>query len=147
MLQYSTPAKMCRMCRITMNSFHCFVLVCNHELRVEISLRVQLYVPEYNCSYSDNNQIRNMLIHTEKSFPGQKTCRNVSNQCNVKLIIIERSLQPKISLSANGENPFMPTGAFNMCCPRDCVSRHNGGTSGAPLKPLRVDSALIIIIP
>ena len=29
-----------------------------------------------------------------------------------------------------------------MCCPRDCVSRHNGGTSGAPLKPLRVDSAL-----
>ena len=26
--------------------------------------------------------------------------------------------------------------------PRDCVSRHNGGTAGAPLKPLRVDSAL-----
>ena len=23
-------------------------------------------------------------------------------------------------------NPFMPTGAFNSCCPRDCVSRHNG---------------------
>ena len=42
-----------------------------------------------------------------------------------------------------GKNPFMPTaGAFNICCPRDCVSRHNGGTSGAPLKPLRVDSAL-----
>ena len=37
---------------------------------------------------------------------------------------------------------IMPTGAFNICCPRDCVSRHNGGTSGAPLKPLRVDSAL-----
>ena len=33
---------------------------------------------------------------------------------------------------------------FNICCPRDCVSRHNGGTSGAPLKPLRVDSALSI---
>ena len=32
----------------------------------------------------------------------------------------------------------------NMCCPRDCVSRHNGGTSGAPLKPLRDDSALSI---
>ena len=30
----------------------------------------------------------------------------------------------------------------NICCPRDCVSRHNGGTSGAPLKPLRDDSAL-----
>ena len=39
-------------------------------------------------------------------------------------------------------NPLMLTGAFNICCPRDCVSRHNGGTSGAPLKPLRVDSAL-----
>ena len=36
----------------------------------------------------------------------------------------------------------MPTGAFNICCPRDAVSRHNGGTSGAPLIPLRVDSAL-----
>ena len=36
----------------------------------------------------------------------------------------------------------MWTGAFNICCPRDCVSRHNGGTSGAPLKPLRDDSAL-----
>ena len=32
-------------------------------------------------------------------------------------------------------NPFMLTGAFNICCPRDCVSRHNGGTSGAPLNP------------
>ena len=39
-------------------------------------------------------------------------------------------------------NPLMPNGAFNICCPRDCVSRHNGGTSGAPLRPLRVDSAL-----
>ena len=39
-------------------------------------------------------------------------------------------------------NPFMPTVAFNICCPRDCVSRHNGGTTGAPLKPLRDDSAL-----
>ena len=36
----------------------------------------------------------------------------------------------------------MPSGSFNICCPRDCVSRHNGGTSGAPLKPLRVDSVL-----
>ena len=39
-------------------------------------------------------------------------------------------------------NPLMLNGAFNICCPRDCVSRHNGGASGAPLKPLRVDSAL-----
>ena len=33
----------------------------------------------------------------------------------------------------------------NICCPRDCVSRHNGGTSGAPLKPLRDDSALRVL--
>ena len=39
-------------------------------------------------------------------------------------------------------NPFMPTGAFNICCLRDCVSLHNGSTAGAPLKPLRDDSAL-----
>ena len=39
-------------------------------------------------------------------------------------------------------NPFMPTVALNICCPRDCVSRHNGGTAGAPLKLLIVDSAL-----
>ena len=43
-------------------------------------------------------------------------------------------------------NPLMAIGnnsyQFLICCPRDCVSRHNGGTSGAPLKPLRVDSAL-----
>ena len=39
---------------------------------------------------------------------------------------------------------FMPTVAFNICCPRDCVSRHNGGPTGAPLKPLRDDSALTV---
>ena len=49
-----------------------------------------------------------------------------------------------------GVNQFLPTVAFsqlssNMCCPRDCVSRHNGGTSGAPLIPPRDDSALIIL--
>ena len=49
-----------------------------------------------------------------------------------------RTLNRKV----NKFNPFMPTVAFGICCPRDCVSRHNGGTAGAPLKPLRVDSAL-----
>ena len=41
-----------------------------------------------------------------------------------------------------GNTTFAVNMAFNICCPRDCVSRHNGGTAGAPLKPLRVDSAL-----
>ena len=40
----------------------------------------------------------------------------------------------------------MPTVAFNICCPRNCVSRHNEGTAGAPLIPLRVDSALCIVV-
>ena len=43
-------------------------------------------------------------------------------------------------------NPLMLVGNYSyqffICCPRDCVSRHNGGTSGAPLKPLKVDSVL-----
>ena len=43
--------------------------------------------------------------------------------------------------------PFVPTVAFsqlsfNIFWPRDYVSRHNGDTTGAPLKPLRDDSAL-----
>ena len=48
----------------------------------------------------------------------------------------------RLSYGSPYVNPFMPTGAFNICCPRDCVSRHNGGTSGAPLKPPRDDSVL-----
>ena len=43
-------------------------------------------------------------------------------------------------------NPLMPVGNYSyqffICCPRDCVSRQNGDTSGAPLKPHRVDSVL-----
>jgi len=38
-------------------------------------------------------------------------------------------------------NPFMPTVPTFAARETD-VSRHNGGTSGAPLKPLRYDSAL-----
>ena len=32
-------------------------------------------------------------------------------------------------------NPFMPTVAFNICCPRNWVSRHNGGVADAPIIP------------
>ena len=55
-------------------------------------------------------------------------------------------------LSSMFLNPLMPVGNYSyqffICCPRDCVSHTssvrecNGGTSGAPLKPFRVDSAL-----
>jgi len=34
-------------------------------------------------------------------------------------------------------NPFLPTVAFNICCPRDCVSRHNKGTTGLRGAPER----------
>ena len=37
-------------------------------------------------------------------------------------------------------NPFMPT-VQTFAVRETDASRHNGGTSGAPLKPLRVDSA------
>ena len=40
-----------------------------------------------------------------------------------------------------GINPFMPTVPTFAVRETD-VSRHDGGTSGAPLKPLRDDSAL-----
>ena len=30
-------------------------------------------------------------------------------------------------------NPLMPNGAFNICCPRDCVSQHNGAPEVPPL--------------
>ena len=36
-------------------------------------------------------------------------------------------------------NPLMPVGNYSyqffICCPRDCVSRHNGGTRGSPIMP------------
>ena len=38
-------------------------------------------------------------------------------------------------------NPFLPTVPTFAVRETD-VSRHNGGTSGAPLKPIRDDSAL-----
>ena len=38
-------------------------------------------------------------------------------------------------------NPFMPT-VQTFTVRETSVSRHNGGTSGAPLKPLRDDSAM-----
>ena len=66
------------------------------------------------------------------SFP---LCFNKALSFEALIAHAEKSFQ-------NHVNPLMPNGAFNICCPRDCVSRHNGGTSGAPLKPLRVDSAL-----
>ena len=46
-----------------------------------------------------------------------------------------RMKDQKPATDAVSRAQIMPTGAFNICCPRDCVSRHKGGTSGAPLNP------------
>ena len=42
-------------------------------------------------------------------------------------------------------NPFMPT-VPTFAVRETNVSRHNGGTSGAPLKPLRDDSARTVVL-
>ena len=55
--------------------------------------------------------------------------------CRV-LIIYRRNMYYKHFL-----NPFMPTVPTFAVRETD-VSRHNGGTSGAPIKPLRDGSAL-----
>ena len=49
------------------------------------------------------------------------------------LRVVLKLAQKPCSLRMGFPNPFMPTVAFNICCPRDRVSRHNGGTSGAPI--------------
>ena len=44
-----------------------------------------------------------------------------------------------IHLFIENFNPLMAIGIYSyqflICCPRDCVSRHNGGTSVPPLNP------------
>ena len=92
--------------------------------------------------------------HTRSNSRKQKTTPNVDNfgqslakTCNcsnmLKHVMIAMFYRDdSCGVTSAIFNPFMPTVAFNICCPRDCVSRHNGGTSGAPLKPLRDDSAL-----
>ena len=75
-----------------------------------------------------------LVCQSENSFAKQKQPRVA--------VGTESFLQLQCNNIVHYINPFVPTVAFIICCPRDCVSRHNGGTSGAPLKPLRDDSAL-----
>ena len=73
-----------------------------------------------------------------KGEPNSECERNIQNVMLTKSRIVAINIH-NVALILN---PLMPSGAFNIWRPRDCVSRHNGGTSGAPLKPLRVDGAL-----
>ena len=58
---------------------------------------------------------------------------------NVQMSVHKSNKNPERKLVSF--NPFMPTVPTFAVRETD-VSRHNGGTSGAPLKPLRNDSAL-----
>ena len=98
-----------------------------------------------------------ILDGLQYSEPNRRCPITISNQLengkyNLILVWFNKMLKKFIclfihALTSRGINPFMPTGAFNICCPRDCVSRHNGGASGVPLKPLRDDSALSSFAP
>ena len=48
---------------------------------------------------------------------------NLSQQIDTVMTVLMSPDRTKLVYSFN---PFMPTGAFNICCPRDCVSGHNG---------------------
>ena len=91
------------------------------------------------------------------SYPRQNTCKNVSRNV-VGHIFTARKCVPAILVKMPVKmfhfvlmalNSWQTVGSlitigwqFKICCPRDCFSRYNGGTSGAPLKPLIDDSAL-----
>ena len=108
--------------------------ICTHTLKKRFPSKLKI-----SC--------RIFSIQKNRPFPffvGQLR-RNLSAFTINKLKMIHFLLQ--LLVENDLSDPFLPTVAFsqpssNMCCPRDCVSRHNGGTSGAPLKPLRDDSAL-----
>ena len=89
----------------------------------------------------------------------QYFCRRFEGQIlpSVSVILIRKgaSIEPpcmvaKYAFSDHAGNnfrtlsPLLPTVAFSQtfAVRETDVSRHNGGTSGAPLKPLRDDSAL-----
>ena len=64
---------------------------------------------ENRCSVKDKLQLKFAALRSHRTFNG--TCLN--------------------PLMAVGNNSYQ----FLICCPRDCVSRHNGGTSVPPLNP------------
>ena len=56
-------------------------------------------------------------------------------------LLTERNNGRRHNFPHNALNQFLPT-VQTFAVRETDVSRHNGGTSGAPLKPLRDDSAL-----
>ena len=84
-----------------------------------------IFVPLNSISYKISTLYTHRILWQRTRLEKLKQSGSISRKNGVHLL-----------------NPFMPTVAFNICCPRDCVSRHNGGTAGALLKPLRDDSAL-----
>ena len=72
------------------------------------------------------------------------------HKLNMQVNLKEKSDIKVIFGSLGYSQPGQPAAVLNPCLPtvptfavrETDVSRHNGGTSGAPLKPLRDDSAL-----
>ena len=103
-------------------------------------------------SLADSRNLSSKLwkyIYLGKLFKGNHTAKIINNISEVLLkwnnieVYYLKSIHTYMCISTNIVhklvvfvfNPLMPSGVFNICCPRDCVSRHNGGTSGAPLMP------------
>jgi len=68
---------------------------------------------------------------------GKKPDRDVPSNLWFTKLLVWCTLGPEV----HQVNPFMPT-VPTLAVRETDVSRHNGGTSGAPLKPLKDDSAL-----
>ena len=94
---------------------------------------------------SKNHNIKNNGSNSNKNHANkskQEELRSVVKQINPGSNVTEEVVIGNVGGSLESIfNPFLPTVPTFAVRETD-VSRHNGGTSGAPLKPLRVDSAL-----
>ena len=118
--------------------------------------------PKLFQTYIDNNEITHLTkIIADYIINWKKSMKISWSSCFISVDLLHLQDQQKKALYLQNNMPLikqglvltlifwfwvrfiamLPTVAFNICCPRDCDSRHNGGTRGAPLKPLRVDSA------
>ena len=95
-------------------------------------------IPFFQSEILITNQMWFYLTRLPKSICLQESKWLVLNSSCLKLNY-EWLAYPGIIISPPPLPPYsvgnMNTDQVNICCPRDCVSRHNGGTSGAPIMP------------
>ena len=87
-----------------------------------------LFIPNQDLDVVGNKFMGRMCLETCCS-----ECEKVTGR---EETFLEVCVPVKTEQDFNGESNHFFSHCSNICCPRDCVSRHNGGTSGAPLKPL-----------